>query len=341
MSTIIDQIAKKANVSKCTVYRALKGESKENWASTKSRSDRIRKIAMQLGYRPNAAARSIRQVSFKQIACVTTRIKSDHSSSLVGYLDAAADALLEKDYLLVLESFILEKLTGKLKTPQKFFSQNSVDGVLVVIASGYCPDTIVENVQSLNLPTAWVNYNPGKACSVLSDEAQAIENMVVHYKELGHKKLAYLAPEYGHYSVLARKNHVIDSAARNGIDLTILSSPERPYIHSLVNDLFDKHPDVTGVICYHKSFFDILLYEANRRRISMPDDLSVSFFMDPVDRSITKEISVSAVEVPHELMMKRATELLLEQIDGKKTITKVSTATARFISGSTTAPCKR
>jgi len=44
--TVIDKIAKKANVSKCTVYRALKGQSKENWASTKSRSDKIRKIAL-------------------------------------------------------------------------------------------------------------------------------------------------------------------------------------------------------------------------------------------------------------------------------------------------------
>lgn len=341
MSKIIDQIAEKANVSKCTVYRALKGQSKENWASTKSRSDKIRKIAEELGYRPNAAARSVREGSFKQIACVTTRMQGDHASSLVGYLDAAADVLIEKDYLMVFESFMLDRKTGKLKTSQKLFSQSSVDGVLVLIASGYCPESIVSSLNALDLPIVWINYPPSdRACSVLSEESQAINDMMRHFRDMGHKNVAYLAPEYGHYSVASRLSLMRDASKNNELELTTLSSAERPYIYKVVNELFDKHPDVTGVVCYNKSFLDILMFEASKRGISIPADLSVSLFMDPVEKSITKEMKVTAVEVPHGTMVRRGADLLFDMIEKNKKHMKPSQVSARFVTGVTTAECK-
>ena len=340
--TVIDKIAKKANVSKCTVYRALKGQSKENWASTKSRSDKIRKIALELGYRPNAAARSVREGSFKQVACVSTRIKGDHSSSLVGYLDAAADALIEKDYLMVFESFMLEKITGNLNSQQKLFSQNSVDGALVLIASGYCPDSIVNSLEALNIPTVWINFKPSiDACCVLTDETESINDMLMHYKELGHKKIAYLAPEYSHYSVASRLANIQKAGKTCGLDVTVLQSAKRPYINDLVNDLFENHPDVTGVICYNKSFLDILMFEASKRRISIPEDLSVTFFIDPVEKSIKKEMQVSAVELPHQEMVQRGTELLFDMIENKTKRKEVCRVPAKFVTGATTSICKR
>ena len=340
--TVIDKIAQKANVSKCTVYRALKGQSKENWASTKSRSDKIRKIALELGYRPNAAARSVREGSFKQVACVSTRIKGDHSSSLVGYLDAAADALIEKDYLMVFESFMLEKITGNLNSQQKLFSQNSVDGALVLIASGYCPDSIVNSLEALNIPTVWINFKPSiDACCVLTDETESINDMLMHYKKLGHKKIAYLAPEYSHYSVASRLSNIRKAGKACGLDVTVLQSAKRPYINDLVTDLFENHPDVSGVICYNKSFLDILMFEASKRRISIPDDLSVTFFIDPVEKSIKKEMQVSAVELPHQEMVQRGTELLFDMIENKTKRKEVSRVPAKFVTGATTSICTR
>jgi DNA-binding LacI/PurR family transcriptional regulator len=340
--TVIDKIAKKAKVSKCTVYRALKGQSKENWTSTKSRSDKIRKIAQDLGYRPNAAARSVREGSFKQVACVSTRIKGDHSSSLVGYLDAAADALIEKDYLMVFESFMLEKGTGNLSSPQKLFSQNSVDGALVLIASGYCPESIVSSLEALNIPIVWINYKPSMdACCILSEESESINDMLQHYKELGHKKIAYLAPEYSHYSVASRRSLIEEAGNACDLDMTILTSAKRPYICDLVNDLFDNHPDVTGVICYNKSFLDILMFEASKRSISIPRDLSVTFFIDPVEKSITKEMQVSAIELPHHEMVQRGTELLFDMIENKTTHKEATHMPAKFVTGATTSICKK
>jgi LacI family transcriptional regulator len=340
--TIIDKIAKKANVSKCTVYRALKGQNKESWTSTKSRSDRIRKIALDLGYRPNAAARSVREGVFKQIACITTRMKGQHSSSLVGYLDAAADVLIEKDYLMVLESFLLEKGTGDLNSGQKLFSQNSVDGVLAIVASGYCPEPIVSSLETLNIPIVWINYKPSvDSCCVLSEESESIDDMIKHFKTLGHKKIAYLAPEYNHYSVFSRLELIREKSNFYGMDLRILTSSKRPYIHDLVNELFDNHPDVTGVICYHKSFLDILLLEASKRGISIPNDLSVSHFMLPVERAVSCETPLTAIELPHYNMVQRGTDLLFDMIENKKKHKSINYIPANFVTGTTSGICTK
>lgn len=344
MSNIIDEISRKANVSKCTVYRALKGQNKENWASTKGRAEEIRKIALELGYRPNAAARSVREGVFKQIACVTTRLQGKHSSSLVGYLDAAADALLERDYLMVLESFLLEKGTGRFTSSQKLFSENSVDGVLAIIASGYCPEPIEDSLESLNVPIVWINYKPTvDACCVLSEESQSIMDMMRNFRDLGHKKIAYLAPEYSHYSIQSRLNLINKAAGDFNLDLTVLSSSERPYIRELVNRLFDEHPDITGVICFHRSFLDVLMFEALKRGMSIPRDLSVTHFMFPVERDITDEVSLSAIELPHYQMIMRGVNLLFDMIDNKTTHKGINEVPAKFILGDTTmiAPARK
>lgn len=340
--TLIDKIAQEANASKRTVYRALKGDGKENWTSTKSRADKIRKIALELGYRPNAAARSVREGSFKQVACISTRMKGYHSSSLVGYLDATADALLEKDYLMVFESFLLKQGTGELNSQQQLFSQNSVDGVLVLISSGYCPDSIISGVDALNIPSVWINYAPSiESCCVLIDESDGIDDMMKHFKNLDHKKVAYLAPEYSHYSVTSRLSNIEKSGRAYGLDITVLKSAERPYIYGLVNELLDNHSDVTSVICYNKEFLDILMFETSKRGISIPNDLSVTFFMDPVDRSTIKEIQVSAIELPHYEMVQLGTELLFDMIENKTKHKEVRCIPAKFVVGNTTNICKK
>jgi LacI family transcriptional regulator len=339
MSSIIDQISKRANVSKCTVYRVLKGQNKESWASAKGRANEIREIAMELGYRPNAAARSVREGVFKQIACVTTRLNGKHSRSLVGYLDAAADALLEKGYLMVLENFLLEVGTGEFKKPQRLFSENSVDGVLAIISSGYCPKEIESSLDRLNLPVVWINHKTAKnSCCVLSAESESIRKLVDHYSSLGHKKIAYLCPEYSHYSVSSRILQLREACRSRNMELVIISSAERPYIRNIVSELFDRHKDVTGVICYHKSLLDILLFEALKRGIRIPHDLSVSHFMFPVERDVTEEFQMTGIELPHHQMIQRGTELLFDMINNKTRKNGIFEVPASFIPGETT--CK-
>ncbi len=55
----LDEIAKAAGVSRMTVSNVLNGKNKETWSSTAERAERIREIARELNYRPNAAAKAV------------------------------------------------------------------------------------------------------------------------------------------------------------------------------------------------------------------------------------------------------------------------------------------
>jgi len=66
----LKDVAKKAGVSINTVSRALNGTNREVWPCIAKRADEIRRIANDMGYRPNAAARAMRTAKLKHVAVV-------------------------------------------------------------------------------------------------------------------------------------------------------------------------------------------------------------------------------------------------------------------------------
>lgn len=343
MPDIIDQIAQSANLSRGTVYRILTGKNKESWDSSRKRADDVRRIAAELGYRPNAAARSVREGSFRQIACVTTRLGDSHSPALVGFLDYAADMLLAKNYLLVLESFRLEPRTGEFIRPQRLFSDRSVDGVLAIISSGYCPESIETSLHELNLPTVWINHlSTASRCCVLSEELDAIRKLVTHLHELGHRKIVYFTPEYGHHSVTERTEAMIAAAAGFGIEMQILSAQGRGlYIRDLVNRFFDAHRDATAAVFFSRPLMDIFMAEALRRGISVPGELSLAHFMTPNEESIFLEFPQTVIRLNHAQMIETGTEVLFDMIESGESRSCIKRIPAKFIPGETTGPVRR
>ncbi len=68
MSATIEQIAQRVGVSPGTVSRVLNGKNKENRPAIAKRAERIRRVAAELGYRPNVAARQMLRGRFDLIA---------------------------------------------------------------------------------------------------------------------------------------------------------------------------------------------------------------------------------------------------------------------------------
>jgi len=65
--TSLKEIAKRAGVSINTVSRALNRMNKESWPGILERAEEIRRIAEEMGYRPNSAARTMRSKESKHI----------------------------------------------------------------------------------------------------------------------------------------------------------------------------------------------------------------------------------------------------------------------------------
>ena len=75
MVTLKD-IAKKAGVSSMTVSRVMNGNTKEVSGKT---SERIKKIAREMGYVPNSSARALASRSSRLIAALLQEYDEDHN----------------------------------------------------------------------------------------------------------------------------------------------------------------------------------------------------------------------------------------------------------------------
>ena len=103
MATLRD-IAERARVSQVTVSNVLNVRNKEKWPAAAKRAARIRRIAEELGYRPSAAARSMRRRGSRQIAAVLFNCRENlgYNRGVFEMLAGANLRLEDEVYLLTL-----------------------------------------------------------------------------------------------------------------------------------------------------------------------------------------------------------------------------------------------
>lgn len=184
----IKDIAAKCGVSVATVSKALNGQSD----ISKATRERIRKIAEQMGYTPNYAARSL---------------KTNRSYNLgVLFIDESMSGLTHEYFSHVLDSFkvsaeahgyditfINHNIGGKSASYLEHCRYRGVDGVVVA-----CVDFKSEEVMELvegDLPVVTIDHTFNNKMAVLSDNISGLRELVTHMYNNGHRKIAFIHGE--------------------------------------------------------------------------------------------------------------------------------------------------
>lgn len=184
----IKNISEKCGVSRATVSKALNGHSDISEAT----GNYIRSVAREMGYLPNAAARSL---------------KTKRTNNLgVLFVDKTSSGLAHEYFSAVLESFKVE--AERLGYDITFISRNigttpmsyyehcryrSCDGV--VIASVDFNDPMVIELVKSDIPTVTIDHVFNERTAILSDNVQGIKDLVEHLYRLGHRHIAYIHGE--------------------------------------------------------------------------------------------------------------------------------------------------
>lgn len=205
MTVTLDEIAKKAGVSRVTVARALNGTTKQTWASTARRVDHIRRIASDLGYKRHAGAGSIRTNRFGHVGMLT---RKDVGITQLNLTKGIAWELAKHDLHLTYCEAQLQSLANVDDAP-KLMREHCVDG-LIIHLSCYVPPACVERLEALGLPIIWVNTRAEHDC-VYPDEFAASSLAARRLLELGHQRIAVTKQRAGrpsntdvHYSEIDR-----------------------------------------------------------------------------------------------------------------------------------------
>lgn len=185
-------IAEKCGVSTATVSKAL-NDQKDVSEETKNR---IRNMAEELGYFPNAAARALKTHRSYNIGVLFEEeagrgLTHEYFSGVLNGLKVQAEAL---GYDI---TFINSCFENRKMSYYEHCKYRNFEGVVIVCADFNDPD--VMELMNRDLPVVTIDYVHHNCTAVSSNNIQGMEDLVKYIYEQGHRKIAYIHGQEGSY----------------------------------------------------------------------------------------------------------------------------------------------
>lgn len=271
-------ISKVCGVSVATVSKALNNHS-DIGEETKQY---IKKVAREMGYLPNSAARALK----------TNRT---HSIGVL-FADDARSGLTHDYFAGVLDSFkrMAEKCgydltfinSSKNRADSMTYLEHSryrgYDGVVIACIDFTDPE-VLELVQS-NIPVVTIDYVFNGHISIISDNVSGMRDLMEYICRMGHKKIAYIhGANTGSSSTVTtnRLSSFYRTAEQFGIEIPAEYVREGSYrdtdrSYRITNEMLDL-PDPPTCIIYPDDFAAFGGVNALRERgLQIPGDISVA-----------------------------------------------------------------
>jgi LacI family transcriptional regulator len=323
MTTLAD-IAREASVSRQTVMRVLSRANKETWASSTERANRIRQIAEQLGYRPNAAARATAKGQFHTIGLLLSTIayRSHLPEALFDGVASSVDALNKN---LLVARLPDEVLTDDSRVP-RLLDEWCADGMLVNYTSDI-PERMIALINGHRVPSIWLNSKQPFDC-VRPDDFEAGQRATTYLLELGHRRITYIDYWPGwHYSEEDRRAGYVQAMRQAGLMPRIacerIAYPDR-FAAASVMVRGDDRP--TAAVVYGNDEASVLIGAAFEACLRVPQDLSVISLASTPSAPFCRQMA--CLPVPSNRIGAVAVEMLMTKIE--KPTKKLKTHVERF-----------
>jgi LacI family transcriptional regulator len=298
-------LAERLGISQSTVSRALNPASSHKVAP--QTRERILKAATELGYRPNAVARSLKQRRTNTLGFYTghgyLNIGNDFMISVLAGIQRACEEL-QMDLLLhgvyrqqSVDEFFHALLDGR------------VDGLVL-----HAPihDTLTPRLVAAGLPLVAIADRMPNVPSVVCDDASGVQKAVCYLQQRGHQHIAFVTSTVVFESGARRADTF---AELMGSRSAILRQSPTDNIPRL-NEILAMTPRPTAVCCWNDMTAYDIWRECQQEGIRVPEDLAIIGF----DGFFCKKClspRLTTVRVPWGEIAKIASQLLVEQIQGK------------------------
>ncbi|HKS49638.1 MAG TPA: LacI family DNA-binding transcriptional regulator [Amycolatopsis sp.] len=323
-------VAREAGVSGQTVSRVANGRDNVDQETRQRVLDAMRRV----GYRPNSAARALRNGRFRSIGVIMSTLSTFGGSRT---LEAIASAAVARGYSITLRPVVhptQREVTGAFSR----LDEQAVDGVLVLIHERELDESEIE--LPAGLPVVVIDANPRSDYpSVDTDQAEGAVLATEHLLALGHETVWHIAGPPHSYAAERRRKSWQATLARHGRPipdaLTGDWSAESGY--RLAQRLCDD-PAVTAVFTANDQMALGLLRALHERGRSVPGDVSVVGFDDMAESRFFWP-PLTTVRQSFGEVGRRAVEALLDEITtGTADATAVRVPTELVLRSSTTPP---
>lgn len=317
----LSDIAKELNLSPSTVSRALNDHPDIN----QNTKNLVNNLAREIGFVPNAIARSLRKNTTSTIGVIVPEIKHDFFSSAISGIEEIA---YRSGFTIIVcqsnESYDREVINTRA------LINHRVAGMIVSISQstqngGHFNELIKRGIPLIFFDRA---CNDVKASKVIIDDEKSAYNAVSHLLSKGYKRIAHFAgPETLEICALRSKGYYeACKSAGLGIDRNLIfygglhekdgyASMERILNENISVDSIFAVNDPVAVGAFQK------IKEAG---LKIPDDIGIIGFSNNIITNLV-DPPLTTVNQPSFEMGKKAAQMLLEIINNPEKLSDTRT----------------
>ena len=309
----IKDIAEVAGVSHSTVSRAIHGTGRMSEATR----TRILTLAEEMGYTPDALARSLVRGQTSTIGVVVTTIADPFVVQIVSGIE---DLAQEAGYSVFLSSSHMDP--DREIAVVEMFQQRRVDAVIV--SASRVGSLYSDSLQRFGVPIVLINNQADGEYlhSVSADDVTGARLAVEHLLELGHRRIAYIGSASRPISNERRLGGYRQALAAYGLE-PMPGLEVSPGVGSDLEvgrrglvELLPHEP--TAIFTYNDVTAIGVMLEAREQGIDIPGRLSLIGF-DDIETAQFVSPPLTTIRQPREAMGRAAMEMVLALLNGEET----------------------
>ena len=268
----IKDIAREAGVSKGAVSYALNDRP----GLADATRERILRIADELGWRPNSAARSLSASRANACGLVLARPARTLAAEVFfpEFLAGVESELSARSIALNLQ--LASDLGSEIETYRRWWAERRVDGVLLLDLRE--DDPRIDALAEMGLPAVVVGgpLENGPLPSVWHDERAAVVELVRYLAALGHKRIARVAGVEG-FRHSAMRTVAFEEAARDlGLTARVIPTDYSPESGARATRELLTDPTPPTAIAYDSDVLAVAgCSTAQQMGVAVPEELSI------------------------------------------------------------------
>ncbi|MGM9538062.1 MAG: LacI family DNA-binding transcriptional regulator [Candidatus Onthomonas sp.] len=306
----IKMVSEQCGVSPAAVSKALNGQP----GISPEKAEYVRKVAQEMGYHPNAAARTLRMNRSRNIGVLFQNGLAHEFFSVV--LDAARTEAEQRGYDI---TFLSNNIGQAGMSFYEHARQRQCDGVIIV-QGDYLGGDVMRLVES-DIPVVSIDHTYNGRSSIVNDNVGSMEEIIQYLFTMGHTKIAFIHGEDG--DVTRQRLAGFHRGCRNcGIEV-----PEEYILAAKYHEPKDSGQATRQLLAYRNRPTCILypddisylggMTEIERQGLSVPDDISC-FGYDGIRMASVLRPRLSTYQQDAEEIGKRATDELISAIENAK-----------------------
>lgn len=326
MKVTIKEVAKLAGVSPSTVSRVISDSSRISDETKKQ----VRDIMKELGYHPNAIARSLVSRSTNTLGIVMPQ--STERAFLNPFfpqvLSGISVAAHENNYCMLVSTGTTEE--EQLSSITNIVMGGRVDGVIIMYSS--VDNDILEAVKSLKVPVLIIGkpIEPKGVLYVDNDNVDASYKVTQKLIERGHRNIALITGPLKMMVSLDRLDGYRNALISNGFQLDKNYIRESEFTkeagYVAMKDLLQKNDKITGLVITD----DVMAFGAidaiKEHGLRIPEDIEIISFNN-IPLSEFCNPSLTSVDISATTLGYESAKLMIDKINGKEENNKVIVST--------------